>query len=169
MVVVSATVNSNMVSAEVEDTTLLIEFLRETLGLTGTHMGCDTTQCGCCVVHLDGVSVKSCTVLAAYANGRTITTVEGLAKNGRLHPVQSAFHQHHALQCGFCTPGMVMAAVDLIATYPGELNEHVIREEMEGNLCRCTGYHNIVKAILAAAHEARSAAPSQAHPAKQKT
>jgi len=169
MVVVSATVNNNMVSAEVEDTTLLIEFLRETLGLTGTHMGCDTTQCGCCVVHLDGVTVKSCTVLAAYANGRTITTVEGLAKNGRLHPVQNAFHQHHALQCGFCTPGMVMAAVDLIATYPGELNEHVIREEMEGNLCRCTGYHNIVKAILAAAHEVRSAAPSQAHPVKQKT
>jgi carbon-monoxide dehydrogenase small subunit len=164
MSMISATVNGKAVSAEVTDSTLLIEFLREALGLTGTHMGCDTTQCGCCVVHLDGVSVKSCTVLAGTANGRTVTTVEGLARDGKLHPVQRAFHEYHALQCGFCTPGMMMAAADLIATYPGELDEHIVREEMEGNLCRCTGYHNIVKAILAAAREVRAAAPKQ--PAK---
>ena len=156
MTTISATVNGKRVSADVTDSTLLIEFLREALGLTGTHMGCDTTQCGCCVVHLDGVSVKSCTGLAGYANGRTITTVEGLAHDGKLHPVQRAFHEYHALQCGFCTPGMMMAAADLIATYPGELDEHIVREEMEGNLCRCTGYHNIVKAILAAAREVRA-------------
>ena len=161
MSLISATVNGKMVSADVTDSTLLIEFLREALGLTGTHMGCDTTQCGCCVVHLDGISVKSCTVLAGTANGRTVTTVEGLAQDGKLHPVQRAFHEYHALQCGFCTPGMMMAAADLIATYPGELDEHIVREEMEGNLCRCTGYHNIVKAILAAAREVRAAAPKQ--------
>ena len=156
MPIVTANVNGKTVSAEVTDSTLLIEFLREALGLTGTHMGCDTTQCGCCVVHLDGISVKSCTVLAGYADGRTVTTVEGLAQDGKLHPVQRAFHECHALQCGFCTPGMMMAAADLIATYPGELDEHIVREEMEGNLCRCTGYHNIVKAILAAAREVRA-------------
>jgi carbon-monoxide dehydrogenase small subunit len=153
---ISAKVNGKALSADVTDSTLLIEFLCEALGLTGTHMGCDSTQCGCCVVHLDGVSVKSCTVLAGYADGRTITTVEGLAQDGKLHPVQRAFHEYHALQCGFCTPGMMMAAADLIATYPGELDEHIVREEMEGNLCRCTGYHNIVKAILAAAREVRA-------------
>jgi aerobic carbon-monoxide dehydrogenase small subunit len=155
---VSLTVNGTPVSREVEDETLLAVFLREHLGLTGTHVGCDTTQCGCCVVHLDGTSVKSCTVLAAQANGGRVLTIEGLARgDGALHPVQEAFHRCHALQCGFCTPGMIMAAVDLIETYPGPLSEAVVREEMEGNLCRCTGYHNIVKAILSAAETMRAA------------
>lgn len=150
---ISMTVNGQPVTQEVEDSTLLVEFLREDLGLTGTHVGCNTTQCGCCVVHIDGVSVKSCTVLAAQAAGHEITTVEGLAKDGALHPVQRAFREHHALQCGYCTPGMIMAAAELIRTYPGTLDEQSVREEMEGNLCRCTGYHNIVRAILAAAEE----------------
>jgi aerobic carbon-monoxide dehydrogenase small subunit len=154
---VSLTVNGTPVSREVEDETLLAVFLREHLGLTGTHVGCDTTQCGCCVVHLDGTSVKSCTVLAAQAHGGDVRTIEGLARDGALHPVQEAFHRCHALQCGFCTPGMIMAAVDLIETYPGPLSEAVVREEMEGNLCRCTGYHNIVKAILSAAETMRAA------------
>ncbi|HEY4266296.1 MAG TPA: (2Fe-2S)-binding protein [Micropepsaceae bacterium] len=153
MSAIAMNVNGSNVRKEVGDSTLLVEFLREHLGLTGTHVGCDTTQCGCCVVHLDGVSVKSCTVLAAQAAGRAVTTIEGLARNGELHPVQKAFREHHGLQCGFCTPGMIMAAVELIATYPGRLDEHVVREEMEGNLCRCTGYHNIVRAILAAASQ----------------
>jgi aerobic carbon-monoxide dehydrogenase small subunit len=155
MIVVSMTVNGVAVSREVEDATLLVEYLREALGLTGTHVGCDTTQCGCCVVHLNGISAKSCTVLAAQAEGFEVTTIEGLAKDGKLHPVQNAFREHHGLQCGFCTPGQIMAGAELIATYPGELDEHIVREEMEGNLCRCTGYHNIVKAILAAAEEMR--------------
>ena len=150
------TVNGAPVTREAPDNTLLAVFLRETLGLTGTHVGCDTTQCGCCVVHLDGRSVKSCTVLAVQANGATVTTIEGLAQEDKLHPVQEAFHQYHALQCGYCTPGMIMAATNLIETYDGELTEQVVREEMEGNLCRCTGYHNIVKAILAAAKEMRT-------------
>jgi carbon-monoxide dehydrogenase small subunit len=151
MSTIAMTVNGVNVTREAEDSTLLAEFLREHLGLTGTHVGCDTTQCGCCVVHLDGVSVKSCTVLAAQAAGHSVTTIEGLAKGGELHPVQRAFRECHGLQCGFCTPGMIMAAAELIATYPGQLDEHAVREEMEGNLCRCTGYHNIVRAILAAA------------------
>ncbi|MGC1304691.1 MAG: (2Fe-2S)-binding protein [Caulobacteraceae bacterium] len=167
MALISMTVNGVNVSQEVDDSTLLIEFLREKMGLTGTHMGCDTTQCGCCVVHLDGVSAKSCTVLAAQAAGHAVTTIEGLAKGGELHPMQKAFREHHALQCGFCTPGQIMAGAELIATYPGELNEHVVREEMEGNLCRCTGYHNIVKAILAAAEEMRG--PAAAAPATPET
>jgi aerobic carbon-monoxide dehydrogenase small subunit len=154
---VSLTVNGTPISREVEDETLLAVFLREHLGLTGTHVGCDTTQCGCCVVHLDGTSVKSCTVLAAQAHGGHVRTIEGLEQGGALHPVQEAFHHCHALQCGFCTPGMIMAAVDLIETYPGPLTEAVVREEMEGNLCRCTGYHNIVKAILSAAETMRAA------------
>jgi aerobic carbon-monoxide dehydrogenase small subunit len=159
---VSLTVNGTQVSREVDDETLLAVFLREHLGLTGTHVGCDTTQCGCCVVHLNGTSVKSCTVLAAQADGGHVVTIEGLARDdGSLHPVQEAFHRCHALQCGFCTPGMIMAAVDLIETYPGPLSEAVVREEMEGNLCRCTGYHNIVKAILSAA-EIMSAAETAA-------
>ena len=124
---------------------------REHLGLTGTHIGCDTTQCGCCVVQLDGKSVKSCTVLAAHAEGANVTTIEGLAKDGLLSPMQQAFRDLHGLQCGYCTPGMVMAATNLVETYKGELTEAIVREEMEGNLCRCTGYHNIVKAILAVA------------------
>jgi carbon-monoxide dehydrogenase small subunit len=144
------------VAREVPDNTLLAVFLRETLGLTGTHVGCDTTQCGCCVVHVDGRSVKSCTMLAAQADGCAVTTIEGLATGDVLHPVQRAFHQFHALQCGYCTPGMIMAATNLIETYEGELTEETVREQMEGNLCRCTGYHNIVKAILAAADDMRS-------------
>jgi carbon-monoxide dehydrogenase small subunit len=155
MAMVSMTVNGSPVSREVEDNTLLAVFLRESLGLTGTHVGCDTTQCGCCVVHVDGRSVKSCTMLAAQANGCKVTTIEGIAEGEKLHPVQEAFHKYHALQCGFCTPGMIMAATNLIETYGGELTEEIVREEMEGNLCRCTGYHNIVKAILAAADEMR--------------
>jgi carbon-monoxide dehydrogenase small subunit len=155
---VSMIVNGTPVSREVEDEALLAVFLREHLGLTGTHVGCDTTQCGCCVVHLNGTSVKSCTVLAAQADGGRVVTIEGLAGgDGSLHPVQEAFRRCHALQCGFCTPGMIMAAVDLIETYPGPLSEAVVREEMEGNLCRCTGYHNIVKAILSAAELMRAA------------
>jgi carbon-monoxide dehydrogenase small subunit len=157
MINVSMTVNGTAVSREVGDNTLLISLLRDMLGLTGTHMGCDTTQCGCCVVRVNGTSVKSCTMLAAQADGAAVTTIEGLASGDRLHPVQQAFHENHALQCGFCTPGMIMAAVDLIETYPGPLTEEVVREEMEGNLCRCTGYHNIVKAILSAAESMRSA------------
>jgi len=154
---VSITVNGTPVSREVDDNTLLVFFLREHLGLTGTHVGCDTTQCGCCVVHVDGRSVKSCTMLAVQAEGCAVTTIEGLAKGGELHPVQRAFHEQHALQCGYCTPGMIMAAVNLIETSKGDLTEERVREEMEGNLCRCTGYHNIVKAILAAADEFRAA------------
>jgi carbon-monoxide dehydrogenase small subunit len=157
MALVSMTVNGSPVSREVDDNTLLAYYLREHLGLTGTHVGCDTTQCGCCVVHLDGRSVKSCTVLAAQAEGCNVTTIEGLAEGDTLHPVQRAFQKYHALQCGFCTPGQIMAAVNLIEKYNGELDQETVREEMEGNLCRCTGYHNIVKAILAAAEEMRSA------------
>jgi len=155
MITVSMTVNGAKVSREVEDNMFLAYFLREALGLTGTHVGCDTTQCGCCVVHMNGTSVKSCTVLAAQAEGAEITTIEGLAKDGQLHPLQRAFHECHALQCGFCTPGMIMAGVDLIAHYPGVLTPEIVRREMEGNLCRCTGYHNIVKAILKASAEMR--------------
>jgi len=153
MSLLTLTVNGAEVSREADDSTLLVEFLREHLGLTGSHVGCDTTQCGCCVVHIDGVSAKSCTVLAAQAGARKVTTIEGLAGGDALHPVQRAFREHHGLQCGFCTPGMIMAAAELIATYDGKLDEHAVREEMEGNLCRCTGYHNIVRAILAAAEE----------------
>ncbi|HQT38007.1 MAG TPA: (2Fe-2S)-binding protein [Acidocella sp.] len=150
MKTISLTVNGATVTRDVEDNLLLAYFLRETLGLTGTHVGCDTTQCGCCVVHVNGTSVKSCTMLALQADGTEVRTIEGLAQGDILHPVQVAFKEHHGLQCGFCTPGMIMAAVDLIDTYPGALTADIVREEMEGNLCRCTGYHNIVKAILAA-------------------
>jgi carbon-monoxide dehydrogenase small subunit len=148
---VTMRVNGKPVSREVEDETLLAVFLREHVNLTGTHVGCDTTQCGCCVVHLNGKSVKSCTVLAVHAQDADVTTIEGLARDGGLHPMQEAFHRYHALQCGFCTPGMIMAAVNLVETHPEPLTEAIVREEMEGNLCRCTGYHNIVRAILAAA------------------
>jgi carbon-monoxide dehydrogenase small subunit len=148
---ITLTVNGTQVSREVEDEMLLAVFLREHLNLTGTHVGCDTTQCGCCVVHLNKKSVKSCTVLAVQAQNGEVTTIEGLAPNGSLHPMQEAFHRYHALQCGFCTPGMIMAAVNLVETHPEPLTEAIVREQMEGNLCRCTGYHNIVKAILAAA------------------
>lgn len=153
---IAMTVNGTAFSREMPDETLLVEYLREGLGLTGTHVGCDTTQCGCCVVRVDGTSMKSCTVLAAAVAGSEVTTIEGLAPAGELHPVQRAFREHHGLQCGYCTPGQIMAAVDLIDTWEGPpLDEHQVREEMEGNLCRCTGYHNIIKAILAAASEMR--------------
>ena len=154
MPVVAMTVNGKPASADVEARTLLVHFIREQLGLTGTHVGCDTSQYGACVVHSDGRAVKSCAILAVQAEGSDIVTVEGLAKNGELHPVQQAFGEHHGLQCGFCTPGMIMTAVDLIRRKPN-LDETTVREELEGNICRCTGYHNIVKAILAASQEMR--------------
>jgi aerobic carbon-monoxide dehydrogenase small subunit len=148
---VSLMVNGKTASVEVEGRTLLVELLREKLGLTGTHVGCDTSQCGACVVHVDGKAVKSCTMLALQADGASVTTIEGLAAaDGTLHPMQEMFREHHALQCGFCTPGMVMSAIDIVATHPEGLTEQEIRHELEGNLCRCTGYHNIVKAIAAA-------------------
>ena len=149
---VDLTVNGTPMSAEAEPRTLLVHFLREQLGLTGTNIGCDTSSCGACTVHLDGASVKSCTVLAAQADGHEITTIEGLASNGTLHPMQESFRQNHGLQCGYCTPGMVMAAVSLLEEVPHP-TEQQVREGLEGNLCRCTGYHNIVKAVLAAAGE----------------
>jgi len=148
---VSMTVNGRSVSGQCEDRTLLVQFIRENLGLTGTHVGCDTSQCGACVVHVDGKAVKSCTMLAAQANGSEVMTIEGLASGGELHPVQAAFHEHHGLQCGFCTPGMIMSAVDMIKRHDGKLDEKTVRAELEGNICRCTGYHNIVKAVLDAA------------------
>jgi len=154
MPVVAMTVNGKPASADVEARTLLVHYIREQLGLTGTHVGCDTSQCGACVVHVDGRAVKSCAILAVQAEGAEIVTVEGLAKNGELHPVQQAFREHHGLQCGFCTPGMIMTTVDLIRRKPN-LDEKTVREDLEGNICRCTGYHNIVKAILAASQEMR--------------
>ena len=148
---ISMTVNGNPVSAEVEARTLLVTFIRENLRLTGTHVGCDTSQCGACTIHMDGRAVKSCNVLAIQAEGADILTIEGLAHpDGTLHPMQEAFREHHGLQCGFCTPGMVMSAVDLVRTHPNP-SEETIRAELDGNLCRCTGYHNIVKAVKAAA------------------
>jgi carbon-monoxide dehydrogenase small subunit len=153
---VSMTVNGKAVSGDVEPRTLLVHFIREQLHLTGTHVGCDTSQCGACVIHVNGKAVKSCTMLALQAEGATITTVEGLAKDGKLHPVQAAFKEHHGLQCGFCTPGMIMTAVDMIRRIPN-LDETTIRSELEGNLCRCTGYQNIVKAIQAASDEMKGA------------
>ena len=143
-------VNERQVTAQVEARTLLVELLRETLGLTGTHVGCDTSQCGACVVLVNGHSVKSCTMLALEAEGAQVTTIEGLARSSELHPMQEAFREHHALQCGFCTPGMVLAAVDLLGRNP-DPSEAEVRHWLEGNFCRCTGYHNIVKAVLACA------------------
>jgi len=151
MAIVEITVNGKRASAEVEDRALLVELLREKLGLTGTHIGCDTSQCGACLVLMDGVAVKSCTVLAARAAGSRITTVEGLASGSQLHPMQQAFHEHHGLQCGFCTPGMIVSAIDMVRRLGNQLDEATIRHELEGNLCRCTGYQNIVKAIAAGA------------------
>jgi carbon-monoxide dehydrogenase small subunit len=149
---VTVTVNGQTHTVEVEARTLLVELLREQLRLTGTHVGCDTSQCGACVVHVDGESVKACTLLAVQAEGAQVTTIEGLAAaDGTLHPMQEAFREYHALQCGFCTPGMVMSAIDLVQKNPQGLSEHEIREGLDGNICRCTGYHNIVKAISAAA------------------
>jgi aerobic carbon-monoxide dehydrogenase small subunit len=149
MTTVSMTVNGKPASGTVEPRTLLVQFLREQLGLTGTHVGCDTSQCGACVVHVNGDSVKSCTLLAVQANGAQVVTIEGIA-NGDLHPMQAAFREHHGLQCGFCTPGMVMSAIDLVK-HNKSPSEQQIREWLEGNICRCTGYHNIVKAIKAGA------------------
>jgi len=149
---IAVTVNGIRREGEVEPRLLLVDFLRENLDLTGTNVGCETSQCGACTVHLDGASVKSCTVLAVQADGRAVTTIEGLASNGALHPMQEAFREHHGLQCGFCTPGMIMAAVDLIESGE-ELTDEAVRRGIEGNLCRCTGYENIVRAIRAAAGE----------------
>ena len=151
MTAVSMTVNGKAALADVEDRTLLVHFLRENLGLTGTHIGCDTSQCGACVVLVDGVAVKSCTMLAGQADGASVTTIEGLATNGQLHPMQQAFHENHGLQCGFCTPGMIMTALDMVRRLGKRLDEATVRHELEGNICRCTGYHNIVKAIQAGA------------------
>jgi aerobic carbon-monoxide dehydrogenase small subunit len=151
MPTVSMTVNGKPVTGEVDSRTLLVQFLRETLRMTGTHVGCDTSQCGCCVVHIDGDAVKSCTTLALSCEGAKVTTIEGLANGDKLHPMQEAFRENHGLQCGFCTPGMIMTAVELVSRKGHNLDEKTIREELEGNLCRCTGYHNIVKAIAAGA------------------
>lgn len=155
MPLVEMEVNGKKMSSDVEERQLLVHFLRDDLNLTGTHVGCDTSQCGACVIHLDGNAVKSCSMLAIQADNACITTIEGLADETKLHPVQEAFRENHGLQCGFCTPGMIMAAVDLIKRKP-VLNEQIVREELEGNLCRCTGYQNIVKSILAAAEKVQA-------------
>ena len=149
MSTVKLTVNGKAVSAEVEDRTLLVHLLRDHLNLTGTHVGCDTSQCGACVVHVDGRAVKSCTMLAAQAAGSNVTTIEGIAKGDELHPMQAAFRDNHGLQCGYCTPGMIMSSIDIVKRHKGQkLDEATVRQELEGNICRCTGYHNIVKAVL---------------------
>ena len=147
---ITVTVNGQVHAGEVEPRQLLVHFLRDSLGLTGTHVGCDTSNCGACTVHLDGDAVKSCTVLTVQADGSEVTTIEGMATDGELHPMQEAFWEHHGLQCGYCTPGMIMAGADLIAKNPSPTEEEV-REALAGNLCRCTGYHNIVKAVMSAA------------------
>jgi aerobic carbon-monoxide dehydrogenase small subunit len=153
MVQVSMIVNGLPTTADVEPRTLLVHFLRENLRLTGTHIGCDTSQCGACVVHVNAEAIKSCTALAVRCDGSAVTTIEGLATNGKLHPMQQAFRDNHGLQCGFCTPGMIMAAVDLVNREGYALDEAAIRHGLEGNICRCTGYHNIVKAIAQGARE----------------
>ena len=161
---VTMTVNGTPQSREVPDTTLLVDFLREELRLTGTHVGCDTSQCGACVVHVNGRAVKACTALAVALEGAEVTTIEGIAQGGELHPMQAAFNDHHGLQCGFCTPGMIMSGIDMVERYRAEgrpLTEEAIRHELEGNICRCTGYHNIVKAIEDAAGRMQ-AAPARA-------
>ena len=151
MSTVSMTVNGKAVCGEVESRMLLVQFLRENLSLTGTHVGCDTSQCGACVIHVNGKSVKSCTMLAIQADSAEVTTIEGLADEAGLHPMQQAFIDNHGLQCGFCTPGMVMSALDIVNRNGNELDESTVRKELEGNICRCTGYHNIVKAVQAGA------------------
>ena len=151
MTAVTMKVNGKAVRGDVEGRTLLVDFLRVNLGLTGTHVGCDTSQCGACVVHVDGKSVKSCTALAVACEGAEVTTIEGLAQGGKLHPMQEAFREHHGLQCGFCTPGMIMSAIDMVKRKGKSLDEATVRHELEGNICRCTGYHNIVKAVQAGA------------------
>lgn len=160
MATVSLTVNGKAVTANIDPRTLLVQFLRENLRLTGTHVGCDTSQCGACLVHLDGKAVKSCTTLAVSVDGASVTTIEGLANGDTLHPMQEAFREHHGLQCGFCTPGMIMSAVDMVNRRGHDLDEKTIREDLDGNICRCTGYHNIVKAIAAGAEAmGKGAAP----------
>jgi aerobic carbon-monoxide dehydrogenase small subunit len=154
---ISLTVNGKPVTATVEPHLLLVQFLREELRLTGTHIGCDTAQCGACTVHLDGRAIKSCNILAAQADGMSVTTIEGMSKDGQLHPMQAAFKECHGLQCGFCTPGMVMSASALAAESP-HLSEEEVREQLDGNLCRCTGYHNIVKAVLQGAEAMKASA-----------
>ena len=144
---VTLTVNGRSVTADVDPRTLLVDFLRNNLRLTGTHVGCDTSQCGACVVHVDGRAIKSCTTLAVSCDGAKVTTIEGIGTAAKLHPMQEAFREHHALQCGFCTPGMIMAGIDIVNRKGSNVDEHTIREELEGNICRCTGYHNIVRAI----------------------
>jgi len=150
MTKVNITLNGKAVSADVPDNTLLVSFIRETMAMTGTHVGCDTSQCGACIVHLNGESVKSCTMLAVAAEGADVTTIEGIGSAESLHPMQQAFHENHGLQCGFCTPGMVMSAIELVEKNPNP-SEQQIREGLEGNICRCTGYHNIVKSVQAGA------------------
>ena len=157
MSLVEMTVNGRPVSADVEDRTLLVELLRDHLRLTGTHIGCDTSQCGACLVLVDGVAVKSCTMFAGRAAGTRVTTIEGLSSGATLHPMQQAFHENHGLQCGFCTPGMIMSAIDMVRRYGTRLDEATIRRELEGNICRCTGYQNIVKSIAAGAAAMASA------------
>ena len=149
---VNLTLNGKAVSADVPDNTLLVSFIRETMALTGTHVGCDTSQCGACVVHVNGESVKSCTMLAVAAEGAEVTTIEGIGTAESLHPMQQAFHENHGLQCGFCTPGMVMSAIELVEKNPNP-SEQDVREGLEGNICRCTGYHNIVKSVQAGAQK----------------
>jgi len=162
MPAVAMTVNGKAVTADVDSRTLLVQFLRENLRLTGTHVGCDTSQCGACVVHVDGTALKSCTVLALQVDGANITTIEGLAPDGApLHPMQEAFRENHGLQCGYCTPGMIMSALDIVRRKGNELDDRTIREELEGNLCRCTGYHNIVKAIAAGAKAMKGSGAGQ--------
>ncbi|MDB4858415.1 (2Fe-2S)-binding protein [Alphaproteobacteria bacterium] len=156
MPTVAMKVNGASVSHDIPDNTLLVSFLRETMGLTGTHVGCDTSQCGACIVHVNGESIKSCSILAAQLDGADVTTIEGIANGDELHPMQQAFHENHGLQCGFCTPGMVMSAIELV-TKNKTLSEREIREGLEGNICRCTGYHNIVKSIQDAAGKMHSA------------
>ena len=153
MLTVNMNVNGKPVSGEIEHRTLLVQFLRENLRLTGTHVGCDTSQWGACVVHVNGVSIKSCTILAVQADGAEVTTIEGLADRGELHPMQQAFMDNHGLQCGFCTPGMVMSAIDIVNRNGSDVDEPTVRKELEGNICRCTGYHNIVKAVQAGAKD----------------
>lgn len=167
MATVSLTVNGKAVTANVDPRTLLVHLLRENLRLTGTHVGCDTSQCGACVVHVDGKAVKSCTTLALSLEGASVTTIEGLANGSTLHPMQEAFREHHGLQCGYCTPGMIMAAVDIVNRRGYDLDEATIREDLDGNICRCTGYHNIVKAVAAGAEAMGGQAMARKEPPRQ--
>jgi carbon-monoxide dehydrogenase small subunit len=162
MIHVSMIVNGKAASADVDPRTLLVQFLRENLRLTGTHVGCDTSQCGACVVHVDGRAIKSCTALAVALDGAHVTTIEGLAQGGKLHPMQQAFQDNHGLQCGFCTPGMIMSSIDIVNRKGHDIDEHTIREELEGNICRCTGYHNIVKSVAQGAREMATSGAAKA-------